>query len=337
MKSKMKKYPLLISTIVSCLLIIVSLFILGFFGMRLGVSLGGGTQIEVVMNDGINASDYTSKVGTILKKYNYTIDSNVVQDKFVAGEDQTKFSKKTLIIQVASKMDDETSNKIRNEIVSELGLGENEKYVSVGNITSSVASKNILFLGLAFGILAVCFFIFGWIRYGIFAGLSFIIAFLHNIILFLSVVILTRLQLSITALSALMFLTLVMSAVLITIYERFRVNSTKQDYQKMPVQERMLKSEFEVVKPYGIVAVAIVVLTLCMFFVPIAKMAIIATNILIAILVTVYTTLLIGPSSYVACLEIHEMNEKAVLSRNHTVNKAIKKKIAANTNKNDAK
>lgn len=334
---KMKRYPLLISAIASCLIIAVSLFILGFFGIKLGVSLGGGTQIDVVMSNESNASDYTSKVGNILKKYNYTIDSNVVQDKFVAGEEQTSYTKKTLVIQIADKIDEETSNKIKAEIVEELGLGEDEKYISIGEITSSVESKSVLYLSLAFGILAICFFVFGWIRYDIFAGLSFIIAFLHNIILYLSIVILTRLQLSITALSSLMFLTLVMSIVLINIYEKYRENSFKQEYQKMTIQERMISSESEVVKPYLIIGVAILIFTLCLYFVPISKMTIIATNILISILVTIYTSLLIGPSSYVAGLEIREMNEKAILSRNHNVNKEIKKKILASKNAEKSK
>ena len=337
MKQKMKKYPLLISTIISCLLIIVSLFILGFFGIRLGVALGGGTQIEVVMQENTTTADYESKVKDVLKKYNYSIDSSVKQDKFVAGDDNTTYTKSTLVIQIAKKMDEETQTKIKNEISEKLGLNVENEYVSVGEITSSVESKSVLYLSLSFGIVAICFFVFGWIRYGIFAGLSFIIAILHNIIVYLAMVILTRIQLSLSALSALMFLTLAMTVVLIAIYERFRENSKKQDYQKLPVQERMLNSEFETIKPYSIILIAIIVFSLCLFFIPVPKMTVIAGNILLAILVTAYSTLLIGPSSYVACLEIREMNQKAILSRNHTVNKAIKKKISANTNKNDAK
>ena len=41
-----KKYPLLISIIVSCVLVVASLFILGFFGINLGTSLAGGSQFE---------------------------------------------------------------------------------------------------------------------------------------------------------------------------------------------------------------------------------------------------------------------------------------------------
>ena len=325
MKTKMKKYPILASTIVSCLIIIVSLFILGFFGMKLGVSLGGGTQIEVTMKENGNKSNYISNIGTVLDKYGYSVDSFFVEDKYVAGEENTSFTKKCLVVQVAGEVDDETATKIQKDISTTLSL--NETSVSVRSIVSSVASKSALFLGLAFIIIAAVFFVFGWIRYDIFAGISFVVAFLHNIIVYLSVVILTRIELSISSLSVLMFMTLIMSLVLITIYERFRAVSKQQDADKIPAQERMIESEKHAIKPFLFTCIAVLVFIVASLFIPAMRMKIVALNILIILLVTAYTTLLIGPSTYVATLEIRDMNRKAIMSRNDTVNKAIKKKI----------
>ena len=66
MKMKLKKYPLLISTIVSCVIIIASLFILGFFGLRLGTSFGGGSQFEINMPNGVSSTEYVSGVSDTL-------------------------------------------------------------------------------------------------------------------------------------------------------------------------------------------------------------------------------------------------------------------------------
>ncbi len=325
MKTKMKKYPILITTIISCLTIIVSLFILGFFGLKLGVSLGGGQQLEVVMADDGTRASYTSKIDTVMDKYGYSIDTSFVEDKFVAGEENTQFSRKCLVIQFTGDIDEETISKIESEIAQSLEISEN--YVTIGAITSSVVAKNALFLGLSLVIVAVCFFVFGWIRYDIFAGLSFIIAYLHNIILYLSVIILTRIELSLTSLSAVLFLSLIMSLVLVNIYEKFRLANKQQDTDKTPIQEKMLQSEKSVIKPFLIICVAILIFVLCLFFIPSLRIRIVALNIIVALIVTLYTSLLIGPSSYVALLEIREMNRKAIMSRNDTVNKAIKKKI----------
>ena len=61
--------------------------------------------------------------------------------------------------------------------------------------------------------------------------------------------------------------------------------------------------------------------------VPVASVRFTAINILIALVVTVYTSMIIGPGVYASLLEMREMNRKAVLSRNDTVNKEIKKKV----------
>ena len=325
MKTKMKKYPILLSAIVSCLIIVASLFILGFFGIKLGVTLGGGTQIEVVMKEANEKSNYVSKVGTVLDKYGYSVDSFFVEDKYTASEENTDFTTKCLIIQIAEDIEEENVTKIKNDICSTLSL--NEQYVSVNNIVSSVASKSALYLGIAFAIIIVAFFVFGWIRYDIFAGISFIVAFLHNIIVYLSVIILTRIELSVSSLSVLIFMTLIMALALITIYEKFRAISKQQDADKIPTQERMMESEKQTVKPFLFTCVAILIFAIALLFVPSLRMKVVSLNIIIVLLVTAYTTLLIGPSTYVATLEIREMNRKAIMSRNDTVNKAIKKKI----------
>lgn len=326
--TKLKKYPVLITAIISCAIIVVSLFILGFFGMRLDVGLGGGQQIEVAMANENERSKYYSKISVVLDKYGYKISSDFVEDKFLAGEGNTEFTRKCIGVQVSKKFSEEDSQKIRAELA--LALGCSEDSIVIEPITASVVAKNALFFGLSVGIVALIFFIFGWIRYDIFAGISFIVAFLHNIILYLSIVILTRIELSLAALAAIVFFTLVMNVVLVCIYEKFREASKSQDADKTPVQERMIACETTAVKPFAITCVAVLVFLIAILFVPSLKIKLVALNLLLALIVTVYTTILIGPSTYVATLEIREMNQKAIMSRNDTVNKEIKKKVKKN-------
>ena len=61
-----KKYPLLISIIVSCVLVVASLFILGFFGMNLGTSLTGGSQFEITLSNDADTKEYTEKVKEVV-------------------------------------------------------------------------------------------------------------------------------------------------------------------------------------------------------------------------------------------------------------------------------
>ena len=122
-----------------------------------------------------------------------------------------------------------------------------------------------------------------------------------------------------------------MSTVLVVIYERFRTVSKQQDAEKTPIQERMIASEKSTILPFAAICVATLIVVIGLLFVPAVRIKLLALNILIGLIVTAYTAMLIGPSAYVATLEIREMNRKAVLSRNDTVNKAIKKKVKKNT------
>ena len=322
-----KKFPLLISVILSCLIIIVSLFILGFFGLKLGVTLGGGTRFEVQLESTEKIGEYKSSIKDVLSKHHLLIDSSFVEDKYELAADTTTYTRKMLVVQIAKTglSEDERTN-IKNELVEALDV--DAKYVSeVEEIVGSVKAKNVLFIALGLGIVAICFFVFGWIRYNIFAGISFIIAFLHNIILYLSLLILTRIQLTLLSLSIAMVLTLIMSIVMVFIYEKYRENSKLQDADKKSVSERMINSEKEVLKPFLIILVAAVFVTIGLLFVPSNVVMFSALSSLIAIVVTCYTALVIGPASCTAMLEIRDMNRKAILSRNDNVNKAIKKKI----------
>ena len=114
---------------------------------------------------------------------------------------------------------------------------------------------------------------------------------------------------------------------MVFIYEKYRENSKLQDADKKSVSERMINSEKEVLKPFLIILVAAVFVTIGLLFVPSNVVMFSALSSLIAIVVTCYTALVIGPASCTAMLEIRDMNRKAILSRNDNVNKAIKKKI----------
>lgn len=335
MKTKVKKYPLLISLIVSCVLVVTSLFILGFFGMNLGTSLGGGSQMEIIISDDADANKCVEKIKKCFSVNDYTVDSAFVEDKFIAGENNTEMSKKVIVVKVAkSDISDKSEKYIRYAIADSLDIDINN-ISTLENITSVVKAKNVLFLGIAVGIIAVCLFVMGWIRYDIFAGLSFILSYLHNIILYLSLLILTRVQLNLISLGAMLVLTLIMSALLIQIYEKNREEKKLQTNEKLSATERMIASEKQVVKPYLFVGIAIVVFAALLVFVPVNAVRFTSLNILIATLVTAYTSFIVGPGSYSYLLEVSEFNKKAVLSRNDTVNKAIKKKIKKNTAKKE--
>lgn len=327
MKLKMKKYPLFISAIASCAVIIASLFILAFFGLKVGTSLGGGSQFSVNVENGASAKKYISEIKEVLSDNGLSFDSSIVDDNYEATEVEGEYTKQVVVIKISnSEVKDSVEKKVVSEIAQKLEISES--YISsIDDITASTTGKNVLNLGIAIGIIAIALFVFAWIRYDLFAGLSFIVAFLHNIILYLALTILTRLELNLTSLTVLFIITLVMSLVLIAIYEKYRRESRLHISDKLTIPERMISCEKQAIKPFVIVAAAALIAVVFMLFVPVTVVKFTALNIFVSLLVSAYTALLIGPASYVALLEVRDVRLKAVLSRNDTVNKVIKKKI----------
>ena len=327
-KINMKKYPLLISLIVSCVIVITSLFIMGFFGMNIGTSLAGGSQFEVRIDSEVDAEKYIADIKTVLSNKGITADTTFVEDKANAdGQENGTFTDRCIVIKIAKKgISAEKNAEVKKAIAEKLDIAETQ-ITDIEEITTSIKSKNILFVGLAIGIVVVCLYVFGLIRYNVFAGLSFILAFLHNIILYLSILILSRVQLNLVSLTVVLLLTLAMSGLLIQIYEKDKENEKLTAGEKQTISERLISSEKQASVSYAFVAGALLVFAALMFIVPVAAVRFTAINILIALVVTVYTGLIIGPGVYAALLEMREMNRKAILSRNDAVNKEIKKKI----------
>lgn len=333
-KSKLpKKYPLLICLIVSCVIVVASLFVLGFVGFKAGVSLVGGSQFEVVTSNDADTKTYVTEIKSVVRANGYDVDSAFVEDKYLAGSEEGTYTTKCIVIKIANKdISEETQNNLKAQIAERLEISE-DSVSDIYEIISPVTSKNILFLGLAVGLVAISLFVLSWIRYDIFAGLSFLLSYLHNLILYLSLLILTQVQVSLTALTVGLILSLIMGAVLIGIYEKYRENVRLRTAEKMSVSERMIKSEISSVVPYLFVLCAPIVFASLMFFIPVSSVRLASVNIILCAIVTIYTTLIIGPGSYSALLEMKEMGQKAILSRNHTVNKEIQKKIKKNTSK----
>lgn len=328
MKKSLKKYPLLVSLIISCVLVVASIFVVAFCGLKLSPSLGGGSQFELSIADNANSKNYVQSIKTVLRENNISYDSFTVEDKAKAGETAGSHSQRYIVVNIlATNVSDETELKVRTDIAKELGISI-DNISGIDNIVSSIKSKDILLFGLGIGIIAICLFVFGLIRYDIFAGLSFFVSILHNLILFLSVMILTRIPVGLVSIAAIAILSLIMTAVLVSIFEQNKHDSELHLAEKETPSERLIKAEVSAIKPYLFVLISVVVFSLVLFFVALNNVLFSALSALIALAVSVYTTLLVGPGVYGTFLDIKKARFDATLSRNDSINKVIKKKVA---------
>lgn len=334
MKKTMKKFPLLICLIMSFAIVVASLFVAGFCGIKIAPSLGGGSQFEVAIPDNVDSKICVKAIKEALAENELSLDSVSVEEKFLAINNVGGYSKRYVVVKVAEEdISDAVELKVREEVA--LGINVPESHVSgIDNIVSSIKSSDILYLGLAVGIVAVCLFVFGWIRYDLFAALSFLLSYLHNIILFLSIVIITRIPLGLVSIAGIMILTLVMTALIISIYEKNKVESEMHLGEKETVSQRMIRSEAYAMKPYIFIGATAFIVAALLLLVPVMSVVYSSVSLIIALAVSAYTALLVGPGVYSAFLEIQAANMDARLSRNDEVNKAIRKKVAKSKKEN---
>lgn len=328
MKKQLKKYPILVSLIVSCVLVVASIFVVAFCGLRLSPSLGGGSQFEISISDSADSKTCVQGIKNALKKNNISFDSFTVEDKAKAGNTATSQSQRYIVVNIlATSVSDETEQKVRKDISKELKISIDD-ISEIDNIISSIRAKDILLFGLGIAIIAICLFVFGLIRYDIFAGLAFFISILHNLIIFLSVMSLTRIPLGLVSIAGIAILSLIMSAVLISIFEKNKLDSEMHLAEKETPSERLIKAELFAIKPYIFVVSALVIFSIVLFFVPLNNVLFSTLSVLVALITSAYTTLLVGPGVYGTFLDIKQARFEATLSRNDSVNKVIKKKIA---------
>lgn len=327
MKKLPKKYPFLISLIVSCVIVVASVFVLAFCGIKLSPSLGGGSQFEVVIPDSIEQKTAVQGIKNVLSDNGISYDSFAVEDNASLIEGNVHTTRRVLVKVNKSNISDDVELKIQKGVAEKLGI-DVSNISSIENIISSIKSKDILLFGLGIGIIAVCLFLFGLFRYNVFAGLSFLVSILHNLILFLSLIILTRIPLSLVSIAGISVLTLVMIALLVSIFEKNKIESEMHLAEKETPSSRLIRVEVQAVKPYFFVALAVVVFSLFMVFVPVNNVLFSSLTILIALVVSAYSGLIIGPAVFASFMDIAQASFEATLSRNDTVNKVIKKKIA---------
>lgn len=330
MKKEFKKFPLLICLIVSAVLIVSSLFVIGFAGLKFDTTLVGGSQVEVVLPDEANSQEFANEARVVCKHAGLSLYHTAVQDKFTAGEENGEYYKRVMVLTIANQnLSEEKQLEFRTELAEKLGV--NIKLISeFETVTNMVEAKNLWFVLLSIGIIVACLFIFACIRYDMFAAISLLVAYLHNIILYFALSGICRLPIGLSTIAAMTILSFVMSAILIHIFEEFRKASRLHIDDKLTISEKMINSEKKVIKPYILIAAVVLFVALVLQLSPVFMVRLISLGILISLIICIYTTILVAPGLYAYLFDLGKTISESKLSRNETKNKVIKKKVAKN-------
>ena len=313
---KISKYPLVIFALVSLIIIAVSALVVGICGVRTSIEIGGGSQIEVTMSydqagehhtGRENTQEYVGKVKSVLAKHDAFVDSYFVEDKLVDTY---------LVVRIA-KSEIAGATDIKAEIATELGI-DASRVSDVQVLTASFSNNTILFITLGIvAMVVVCFFI-GWLRYGLVAGVTLLLAVLHNFILSFATIFLCRIQLSMIALCSIIAMSVLSVFALICILEREKENLKSKQYAELTPEQSLWTATKQSKWLISIFAIAGIV-SLLALVIPINYIRFAGLAGLIITIVSVYTAIGICPALQALFVEISNTRQKQRLSKNQPV------------------
>ena len=273
-----------------------------------GIDFVGGKQIEIKVPEGNSTETYYNKINNVLDDYNLTINTSFTEDKYTDTYYVVKINTR--------EISDEKALEIRQTIATELGIAE-ENVSEILSISGNVKQKTVINIGLAvLGIFAILF-VASWIRYGIMEGLGILFGAIHNMIISIAAIVLTRIELTVSTCAAIAVISVLFVAIFASILERAREKLLMKQNKDVSAREIYAdcykKSLFtSIVVLCGIVAFAISTL-----FVQSIVIKLFALSVAVCVLVAFYSTVISTElTGYLA--EAKSIRTREKLSKNKT-------------------
>lgn len=308
----LKKYPLKIFSAISLAIICIAIVVVSIFGIKSSIELGGGSQIEIQISytnesgdivDGKDqALDYVKTVKKTLKDYRCSVDSYFVEDKLADTY---------LVIRIA-KTNIKNADQLRQDLSTDLNISI-ERVSNVDILSSYFSGDTLLYIGLSILIILALSFFLGWIRYNLLSGVALSFALLHNIILSLALLIITRVQFSMVSLVAMLLMSTLMQFAICMILERNKENLKSKVYQSKSVAENLMISTKQN-KALLIFPAVLALVSVILLFIPVRQIQLSSVSLLLLLVSATYTVLCLAPALITYLIEIKEMRNKQKLS-----------------------
>lgn len=312
----MKKTKILlpIYLILSLIIIISTVVVSLTAGINLGIDFVGGKQIEVQVPEGTNASSYENKIEDVLNEFDLSINTSFEEDKYT----DTYF-----IVKINSQeMTAEEKTAIREAIIQKLELPA--EYVSeVFDISGSATQKTVISVAFAILGILVVMFIAGWIRYGIMNGLSILFAGLHNLILSLAVILLTRVELTISSCVAVFVASIMSMFIFCYIQEKAREGMLSRQNKELSNREIFMGAIKSSLVVICIISAMLFIFSISSLFIAANFIKLFGVALLECIIVALYSVLISTElASYLS--DVQSIRDKQKLSKNVTTKKKTK-------------
>jgi len=300
-----KKSFLGIYLIVSFVLIIAAVIVSLTAGIKLGTDVGGGTQFEVTIDGTVASNKQIQNIKDVLHKNHLHAEEIFVEDKLVDT---------VIVVRIADKTV-KNQAEVKAGLVQKLGV-EAEDISEFSTFNGTITKRVVLYTSIAIVCVLLLLFFAGWIRYNIVSGLTLMFAVLHTLMLNVSLLVLTRLPVTmITMIEILCGIILALFA-FILLLERIRENAQLKHNEGLSTEELVQTSNKSVLKPLVFLAILITVVAIAFVCVPVRFVTLSACGLLVSIATAVYTYYFVGVGVHEKLLEFKVNADKMRLSKN---------------------
>ena len=307
--TKLYNTPLKYLLIVIASLLALAIIFGAIFGINTSTELSGGSQVKIDVTD-LNANQVLSSAKGTLLSHHILVEGHSVEDNGI---------KQYLVITVTSKKI-ENADSIRGEIATNAGI-ELSSVESFKTINPAFKPTSIVLFGVGALVAIVVLVVAGFIRYKQAGGLTIGLVNLSNVILYLSVLILTRIWLNSASLVSLVVSLVLSNILVVTLIENIHNNVSLKQYLGYTEKEITAYFAQKLFVPAVFVCGALCVMGFALLWVFNTYVQLLALSLIVASIITFFVSLMLSTSVYSNLLAVFNIKQKQKTSKNPNIKK----------------
>ena len=202
------------ASLLSALIILAGIIAAIVSGVNFGVDFTGGTLLTLDMGGDFDTADVSSALETA-----------GINDASVIKSGSTGSSQNQAVIRMKTFADDETENRVRQQIIDSLSDKYEEVEITTVDRVGAVASADLIRSAvLCIVIASALILIYIWIRFELMSGIAAVVMLMHDVAIMISLTIILRVQINSPFIAAV--LTIIGYSInnTIVIFDRIREN-----------------------------------------------------------------------------------------------------------------
>lgn len=286
-----------ISSIISLCVILIAVVVVSIFNFNLGIDFTGGKIIDVKIGSELNKSenyrDVQTQIETIFNSEGFEIKSIQLES---TSEDATVVVKFTYSNKINATNELTKLENLKTKLSSELRLNNETLLPEVSEVkdfSATISSKYIILaISAVLGSLALIT-IYLAIRFKLVSTLTILCVAIHDVLVMLSVVCLTRIEINSGFLVS-VFLTLFLSLISsIVMFNKLQENKSRELYKDLSSESLANLTIMETFKRILIMMLLVLMIGAVMLIIGTNSLRIISLPLLIAVLVVFYSSIVL--------------------------------------------